>query len=230
MDLLEPEAAANYLPDLHGAASSERLLMVIIQQPDSGEPGEHQSVRQSGSDSLPGRLWLAGINSRCAEHTGARMSVAGASEGHVRGMVGVMTTHPAASVPNPVQHRDAAVLIGILAVLDGAIWAGSFDEQTAAKVAERFAQEGLLAADYDQRDLRQALGDLNKRLRYAAGEYGSAPESISLSLSAPADPVMSLGFVRQASSRPAAGGWAHGGWHRREPVPARPAPPGAGSA
>jgi hypothetical protein len=95
-------------------------------------------------------------------------------------MVGVMTTDPAASVPNPVQHRDAGVLIGILAVLEGAIWAGSFGEQTAGKVAERFAQEGLLAADYDQRDLRQALADLNQRLRYAAGEYDSPPESIPL--------------------------------------------------
>ena len=95
-------------------------------------------------------------------------------------MVGVMTTDPAASVPNPVQHRDAGVLIGILAVLEGAIWAGSLDERTAGKVAERFAQEDLLAADYNQRDLRQALGDLNQRLRYAAGEYESPPESIPL--------------------------------------------------
>ena len=89
-----------------------------------------------------------------------------------------MTTDPAASVPNPVQLRDAEVLIGILAILESAIWAESFDEQTAGKVAERFAQQGLLAGDYDQRDLRQALGDLNQRLRYAAGEYSSPPESI----------------------------------------------------
>jgi hypothetical protein len=53
-------------------------------------------------------------------------------------------------------------------------------EQTAGKVAERFAQEGLLAGHYDQRDLRQALGDLNQRLRYAAGEYDSPPQSILL--------------------------------------------------
>ena len=92
----------------------------------------------------------------------------------------VMTTDPAASVPNPVQHRDAGVLIGILAVLEGAIWTGSSDEQTAGKIAERFVQEGLLAGDYDQRDLRQALGDLNQRLRYAAGEYDSPPESVPL--------------------------------------------------
>lgn len=95
-------------------------------------------------------------------------------------MVGVMTTDPAAAVPNPVQHRDASVLIGILAILEGEIWAGSFDEPTAGKIAERFAEQGLLAANYDQRDLRQALGDLNQRLRYAAGEYDSPPESIPL--------------------------------------------------
>jgi hypothetical protein len=91
-----------------------------------------------------------------------------------------MTTDPAAPVPNPVQHRDAAVLIGILAVLEGAIWAGSSGGQTAGKIAERLAREGLLAAGYSQRDLRQALADLNQRLRYAAGEYGSPPESVPL--------------------------------------------------
>ena len=91
-----------------------------------------------------------------------------------------MTTDPAAPVPNPVQHRDAAVLIGILALLEGEIWAGSFDEHTAGRIAERFAQEGLLAAGNDQRDLRQALGDLNQRLRYAIGDYHSPPESVPL--------------------------------------------------
>ena len=91
-----------------------------------------------------------------------------------------MTTDPVASVPNPVHRRDAAVLIGITAILEGEIWAGSFDEHTARKVAERFAQAGLLAGDYDQRDLRQALADLNQRLRYAKGEYDSPPESIPI--------------------------------------------------
>ena len=36
-----------------------------------------------------------------------------------------MATSPAAPVPNPVQHRDANVLIGILAILEGVIWAGA---------------------------------------------------------------------------------------------------------
>lgn len=50
----------------------------------------------------------------------------------------------------------------------GAIWGGSLDEWTTGKVAERFVQQGLLAAGHDQHDLRQAIGDMNQRLRYAA--------------------------------------------------------------
>jgi hypothetical protein len=63
----------------------------------------------------------------------------------------------------------------ILAILEGAIWAGDLNEQTSSKLAERFVQQGLLAADHDRRDLRQAIGDMNQRLRYAAGEYDSPP-------------------------------------------------------
>jgi hypothetical protein len=91
-----------------------------------------------------------------------------------------MATDPAVPVPNPVQHCDAEVLIGVLAILEGAIWAGELNEQTTSKVAERFVQQGLLAADHDQRDLRQAINDMNQRLRYAAGEYDSPPPPIPL--------------------------------------------------
>jgi hypothetical protein len=91
-----------------------------------------------------------------------------------------MVTDSALPVLNPVQHRDAAVLIGILAVLEGVIWADSLDQRTTSKLAERFVQQGLLTADHDQRDLRQAIGDLNQRLRYAVGEYDSPPPSIPL--------------------------------------------------
>lgn len=91
-----------------------------------------------------------------------------------------MAVDPALPVPNPVQHRDAEVLIGILAVLEGVIWSGSLDQGTTSKVAERFAQQGLLTADHDQHDLRQAISDLNQRLRYALDEYDSPPPSIPL--------------------------------------------------
>jgi hypothetical protein len=92
-----------------------------------------------------------------------------------------MATDPAVPVPNPVQHCDAEVLIGILAILEGAILGGSLDAWTTTKIAELYVQQGLLAADHDQRDLRQAIGDMNQRLRYAAGEYDSPPPPIPLS-------------------------------------------------
>ena len=68
-----------------------------------------------------------------------------------------MATSPAAPVPNPVQRRDADVLTGILAILEGRSGLGSSMSGTTGKVAERFAQQGLLGADYGQHDLRQAI-------------------------------------------------------------------------
>lgn len=97
-----------------------------------------------------------------------------------RGIVGVMAADSAVPVPNPAQDRDVQVLIGVLAILEGAIWSGDLDKWTASKVADRFAQQGLLAADHAERELRQAISDLNQRLRYAAGEYDSPPPSIPL--------------------------------------------------
>ena len=91
-----------------------------------------------------------------------------------------MAPNLTAPVPNPVQRRDANVLIGILAILEGVIWGGQLDEQTTSKVAERFVQQGLLGADYDQRDLRQAISDMNQRIRYAAGEDNTPPSSVPL--------------------------------------------------
>jgi hypothetical protein len=53
-------------------------------------------------------------------------------------------------------------------------------EQTTGKVAESLAREGLLGAGYDQHDLRQAINDMNQRIRYAAGECDTPPSSIPL--------------------------------------------------
>jgi hypothetical protein len=71
-----------------------------------------------------------------------------------------MTTDPAVPAPNPVQQGDARVLIGALAILEGTIWADDLSEQATSKVAERFVQQDLLAADHDQRGLRQAINDM----------------------------------------------------------------------
>jgi hypothetical protein len=88
-----------------------------------------------------------------------------------------MANDPAISVPNPVQRRDAEVLIGILAVLDGVIWGGSLDDWPTSKVAERLVQHDLLTADHNRHDVHEALNDLNERLRYAVGEYDRSPSS-----------------------------------------------------
>jgi hypothetical protein len=90
-----------------------------------------------------------------------------------------MADDPANAVPNPLERRDAKVLIGIVAVLDGVIWGGSLDEWTTSKVAERLVQQGLLTADHNRDDVHQALDDLNQRLRYAVGDYDSPPSPIA---------------------------------------------------
>lgn len=90
-----------------------------------------------------------------------------------------MANDLANAAPNPLQRRDAEVLIGILAVLDGVIWGGRLDEWTTSKVAERLVQQGLLTADHNRDDVHQALEDLNQRLRYAVGDYDSPPPSIA---------------------------------------------------
>ncbi len=74
----------------------------------------------------------------------------------------------------PVRDRDTAALIGMLAILEGAIWGGVLDEWTTGILAQRLAADGLLTAGHDESDLRQAIGDLNQRLRHALGEYDSA--------------------------------------------------------
>jgi hypothetical protein len=90
-----------------------------------------------------------------------------------------MADDPANAVPNPLERRDAKVLIGIVAVLDGVIWGGSLDEWTTSKVAERLVQQDLLTADHNRDDVHQALDDLNQRLRYAVGDYDSPPSPIA---------------------------------------------------
>ena len=76
-----------------------------------------------------------------------------------------------ASVPNPVQHRDARVLIGILAILEGEIW-GLADStgKSAGEVAERSSRSRAcwLVTPLSVGPAR-ALGVFNQRLRYAAG-------------------------------------------------------------
>jgi hypothetical protein len=82
-----------------------------------------------------------------------------------------MSSTSTAPVPNPVAQRDIAVVIGVLAVLEGGVVGDSLDGVTVGKVAERFRKAGLLEAEWTTHELRQVLHDLNQRLRYALGEY-----------------------------------------------------------
>jgi len=88
-----------------------------------------------------------------------------------------MANDPPDAVPNPLQVRDAEVLIGILAVLDGVIWGASLDEWTTNRVAERLVQHDLLTAAHNRNVVHQALDELSQRLRYAVGDYDSPPSS-----------------------------------------------------
>jgi hypothetical protein len=47
----------------------------------------------------------------------------------------------------------------------------------AQPLARRLTNDGLLTPHPTNRGLRQALNDLNHRLRYARGEYAEAPQS-----------------------------------------------------
>jgi hypothetical protein len=71
----------------------------------------------------------------------------------------------------PVAPEDLAVLIGLLAVLEGHLLAGDVPDHLRRRLAERFRRLGMLPEPGDEVALREALDDLNHRLRSALGEY-----------------------------------------------------------
>ncbi|MFI7609122.1 hypothetical protein ACIBTV_28945 [Micromonospora sp. NPDC049366] len=77
--------------------------------------------------------------------------------------------------PNAVSGRDLAVLIGVLAVLEGELMVGDVPEHLTDRLRDRFAREGLLDPRASERAFRQAINDLNHRLRYGLGEYPEPP-------------------------------------------------------
>jgi hypothetical protein len=82
--------------------------------------------------------------------------------------------------PNKVLRSDAAALVGLLAVLEGAIWTDQLPGKFLDKTRATFVREGHLSEDAGDYELRQAVHDLNQRLRYALGEYDAPPESTEL--------------------------------------------------
>ena len=80
--------------------------------------------------------------------------------------------------PNPVLGRDLAVLIGVLAVLEGELRVGEVPDHLAERLRDRFARKDLLRDGDSSRALRQAINDLNHRLRYGLGEYVEMPTPV----------------------------------------------------
>lgn len=77
--------------------------------------------------------------------------------------------------PNPVRSSDIATLIGLLAELEGelmvAVQFGVDPPNDRDRYRKRFEMTGLLAPGGDERAFRQAINDMNQRLRYTIGEY-----------------------------------------------------------
>lgn len=83
----------------------------------------------------------------------------------------------------PLRTIDARALIGLLATLEGELAArAEVDEipEWARHLTRRLEKDGLLAERAGNRELRQALNDLNHRLRFALGEYSDPPEPTPL--------------------------------------------------
>jgi hypothetical protein len=79
--------------------------------------------------------------------------------------------------PSPAGRQDVAVLIGWAAILESALVTGELPEALDAKVRLRLIDAGLLAQEASQKDLLQAINDLNQRLRYTLGEYANDEEA-----------------------------------------------------
>ncbi len=70
---------------------------------------------------------------------------------------------------------DLSVLVGWCAVLAGQLQAQRDSEGLAGRLRARLVGTGLLPGGASEREFRQAVSDLNHRLRHAAGEYPGPP-------------------------------------------------------
>lgn len=77
--------------------------------------------------------------------------------------------------PVTLADRDVAVLIGVLAVVEGQVRSGEASPHMTRHLSDRLAQYELLSADAANDDLARTLSDINQRLRIARGEYDGAP-------------------------------------------------------
>lgn len=77
--------------------------------------------------------------------------------------------------PVTLADRDVAVLIGVLAVVEGQVRSGEASPHMTRHLSDRLAHYELLSADAANDDLARALSDINQRLRVARGEYDGVP-------------------------------------------------------
>ena len=84
---------------------------------------------------------------------------------------------PTVPTPNQISRRDAAALIGVLAVMETTSLAEELEPDIAARLTRRLHRDGLLEQDQSPAALRSALNGLNHRLRVALGEYAKDPTS-----------------------------------------------------
>jgi hypothetical protein len=82
--------------------------------------------------------------------------------------------------PRAIARRDAAALIGVLAVLTGESMLDQLDRDLAAGLKRRLAREGLLDEAAESQELQLALSYLVDRLRYALGEYETPPLPVQI--------------------------------------------------
>ena len=77
--------------------------------------------------------------------------------------------------PVTLADQDVSALIGLLAVVEGAVLSGEASINLNLRLSRHLAKNGLLPVDADKQALLTALGDMNQRLRVARGEYDGMP-------------------------------------------------------
>lgn len=76
-----------------------------------------------------------------------------------------------------VDPADLKALIGVLAVLQGRIYTSEVSGDAVVALGQRLIIDSGHQDEDVERQVRQALDDLGRRLRYAAGEYDVPPAS-----------------------------------------------------
>jgi len=77
---------------------------------------------------------------------------------------------PQQPTPRPLGQKDAAVLIGLLAVIESELAGKNVEPYLVKALIRRFQHEGLIPKKAGSPDLRAVLAQLNQRLRVAHGE------------------------------------------------------------